>query len=253
MKELNSIIVTQIKRPETIHSRQGRYFEMKNRPYYGISFCMSGQITYTMDEKEYISDPSHVIFLPKGKNYTLYGDRTGLFPVINFDCENFVCDTVEVLPLQNPKQCITDYERIKSMFLFKENKLKIFSLFYELLNNIFVQQLPQKSVLSPVIRYIENNISDPTITNSAIARQACISEVYLRSLFLKEFNTTPKQYILDIRLQKAKQLLATQSRSITSVSEECGFSSVYHFCRIFKQKIGITPSEYSKQSINTVI
>ena len=98
-----------------------------------------------------------------------------------------------------------------------------------------------------VIEYIEKNLSDPLLSNAQLAKQVGFSEVYLRKLFLKHYGTTPKQYILDIRLQKAKQLLAETPFSVTAVAEECGFSSVFHFCRAFKQKTGMTPSEFSKR------
>ncbi|MBR3994676.1 MAG: helix-turn-helix transcriptional regulator [Clostridia bacterium] len=51
-----------------------------------------------------------------------------------------------------------------------------------------------------------------------------------------------------MRIQKAKFLLANGVLTITAISEECGFSSLYHFCRIFKEKTGFTPSEYSKNN-----
>ena len=77
-----------------------------------------------------------------------------------------------------------------------------------------------------------------------------VSEVYFRKLFLKHMNTSPKQYIIDIRLQKAKQLLAEGVFSISAISEKCGFSNPYHFCRIFKDRIGIPPLRIQKRKHN---
>jgi len=51
-----------------------------------------------------------------------------------------------------------------------------------------------------------------------------------------------------MRIQKAKSLLTNGTHTITAVSEECGFSSLYHFCRAFKEKTGMTPTEYAKDS-----
>lgn len=80
--------------------------------------------------------------------------------------------------------------------------------------------------------------------------QACrVSEVYLRKLFSKHLSTSPKQYIIDLRLQKATQLLREGALTITDISETCGFSNPYHFCRIFKEHLGITPSEYRKENL----
>ena len=67
----------------------------------------------------------------------------------------------------------------------------------------------------------------------------------MRKLFLSYYHITPKQYVLDIRIRKAKQLLCDTPFSVTAIAEECGFSSVYHFCRVFKEKTGFTPTEYA--------
>ena len=70
--------------------------------------------------------------------------------------------------------------------------------------------------------------------------------VYLRKLFAAKYNISPKQYILDTRIQKAKHLLTNSPYSITAIGTDCGFSSVYIFSRCFKGRVGLTPSEYAK-------
>ena len=100
----------------------------------------------------------------------------------------------------------------------------------------------------PAIKYIAKNYSNDALTNEILAEICNISEVYLRKLFLKHLNLTPKQYISEIRLSKAKQLLSDGILKINAISEQCGFSSSYNFSRFFKDKTGITPTEYLKQN-----
>ena len=246
MISLNDLTVTEINSIFTVHSEKGKYLHIKNREHYGISFCISGQITYTHNGKKFISSPNTVIFLPKGQSYTLCGDKEGDFPVINFECSARLCDTFAVMPLKNSTSLLNDYEYMKKMFVFGNSKLKIMSTFYDMISKINAQK--DFSIITPSIKYLENNISNPNITNKMLAKMAGISEVYFRRLFLTEYGITPKQYIIDIRIQKAKQLLGDGKRKISEVSDECGFSSVYHFCRAFKEKAGITPTEYMKQN-----
>lgn len=248
MKDFENIIITNINKPITVFSEKGRFLEMKNRPYYGLSFCAEGKIVYTSNGKEYVSDPQHIVFLPKGGNYTLRGVKQGYFPLINFDCEYFPINDFLCIPVENSDEFIKDYENLQHLFLFKMNRLKIMSFFYHLLHKIFQMELPKKNTLLPAIKYVENNIGNPNLNNDDLAREMGISEIYLRKQFLKEYGVTPKQFILHIRMEKAKQLLSDATLSVTAIAADCGFSSVYHFCRIFKQKTGITPTEYMTQN-----
>ena len=248
MLNLHDIIVTNLNEPMTVHSPKGRYFEMHDRKSYGLSFCLQGEIIYNMNGKTYSSNPGNAILLPRGGYYNLFGKKEGYFPLLNFQCEHLNCDSITVFPLQNPQSYIKDFERIQSLFLFPGNRLKILSAFYELLDKLHKEQQPNHALLSPVIAYIESHMAEPDLSNTLLARQVDISEVYLRKLFAVHLNTTPKQYILDIRIRKAKQLLADPTLSVTAIAEACGFSSLYHFCRIFKEKTGMTPTQFELQS-----
>lgn len=245
---LDTVVITDIAPPVTVHSEKGRHFEMVNRPYFGLSLCINGQITYSMNGQKYVSDKTSAILLPQGGSYSLYGDKDGVFPVINFKCENLDCHTITLFPLKNPDVCIKHYENIKKLFLFNENKLKVYSIFYDLIDSISKEQLAKQNILYPAMKYLEKNIADPQLSNTQLARQAGISEVYLRKQFLTHYNTTPKQYILDVRIEKAKQMLIDTPYKITAVSESCGFSSVYHFCREFKKRTGLTATEFAMQN-----
>ena len=67
-----------------------------------------------------------------------------------------------------------------------------------------------------------------------------------RKLFLKNLNTTPKQYISDLKFAKAKQMIKDSTYSISEIARICGFSSIHYFSRVFKEKYGITPTSYAK-------
>ncbi len=247
MDDLNRMIVTDLEQPFIVHSEKGRQLDMKNRSTYGISLCISGQITYTMDGNRIVSDPGHAILLPQGGVYSLYGDREGLFPVANFRCRDWECREIRAFPLQNPQTAIRIFENIRNLFLFNESRLKIYSAFYELLDQAFSAALPARSPLSPLIEYIETHLADPALSNSLLAKQIGTSEVYMRKLFQAYSHTSPKQFILNIRIRKAKQLLTDTASTVTAISEACGFSSLYHFCRAFKEKTGTTPSRYAAE------
>ena len=130
MNNLNKIVVTDIIDVRTVFSPKGRFEKMHNRVCYGLSFCNEGQITYTHNAKNYVSDPHHAIILPKGQSYDIRGTKTGTFPLINFDCADFLCDTMIVLPVENTDILMRDFIQMKNLFLFERSRTRVMSLFY---------------------------------------------------------------------------------------------------------------------------
>lgn len=246
MNLFKNIIVTEIQKPFTVFSKKGRTEYTKQRPFYGLSFCLSGQITYMFGDKKIVSNKNNAVILPMGATFSLHGDKEGLFPLINFKAQNFSCDSFIVIPLDDSTQHINDFNKLSDYFLREDKYLQIFSLFYHMLERLNLEQSHTQNPLYPVINYLEINISNPEITNIFLAKKLGISEVYLRKLFSVHYGTSPRQFIIDMRIQKAKSLLTNGTHTITSISEECGFSSLYHFCRAFKDKTGMTPTEYAK-------
>lgn len=248
MNVLDNIVVTDILPPIVVHSEKGRKFQKENREVFGLSLCISGQITYTINGKDFISNKNNAILLPQGASYSLFGDKEGFFPVVNFTCQNFDCKEIMVLPLDNTQSCIEKFESLKNLFLHNESNLKIYSTFYELLSKVSSENSQKHNPLDSVVKFISENIQNPELSNTELAKQIGISEVYLRKLFLAHYNITPKQYILDIRIRKAKQMLCDTPFTVAAIAEECGFSSVYHFCRVFKQRTRLTPTQYAEDN-----
>ncbi len=246
MEMFKNLVITEIEPPQIVHSEKGREFHMVDRPSYGLSLCIDGQITYTKNGKQFVSAKETAVILPKGGNYTLYGDRDGLFPLINFQCEGFTQKDILAIPLTNPQACIHTFEKLKQQAIDSTSHFQTFSLFYKLLEEITSKPQARNPLLTRAAQYIGQNLSSPALTNASIAAALDISEVYLRKLFISHLGTTPKQHILDLRIQKAKSLLTDTPLTVTAISESCGFSSIYHFSREFKKKNGITPSQYAE-------
>ena len=85
------------------------------------------------------------------------------------------------------------------------------------------------------------------ITVETLAESAEISIPYLHQLFLKHMGIPPYQHVLDLKMQKAKLLLASTGTLIKAIGFTCGFSSPESFSRSFKQHVGMTPGEYRQK------
>jgi transcriptional regulator GlxA family with amidase domain len=66
-----------------------------------------------------------------------------------------------------------------------------------------------------------------------------------RHLFKQHTGETPMNYIIRLRIDKAKQMLLRQQASTTQVALECGFTSLSHFSNVFKKLTGKSPREFT--------
>ncbi len=253
MSNLSNVTVTKIHNVSFIHKLETETFTMNSRPGFGLSFCKSGEIIYHHNEKRYTSRQNCAVILPKNATYNLECRRDGIFPLINFDSDNFNQNDFLVIPLRNAESYIKDTQKLRDMMYFPENHLKCMMLFYDILERLSNEGFYQNPFLHTVMDYIENNFCDVELDNTKLSQVCGLSESHFRKLFRESRGVSPKQYILEVRIKKAKILLRETHKSITVISDECGFASVYHFCRAFKGICSCTPTEYrSRRFVNGI-
>lgn len=100
-----------------------------------------------------------------------------------------------------------------------------------------------------IIDYLNKNY-DKNISLATLESKFFLSKTSLCKQFNKETNCTIKNYLLNIRLNKAQFYLTKTKKSILEISEICGFCSQNYFGLIFKQKIGLSPLNYRKHQQN---
>jgi transcriptional regulator GlxA family with amidase domain len=69
---------------------------------------------------------------------------------------------------------------------------------------------------------------------------------YFRKMFKKYTGIAPGQYLLQLKIMRAKELLTNSNMSIKEISYELGFHSIYYFSRLYKEKTGMKPSDLRK-------
>lgn len=94
--------------------------------------------------------------------------------------------------------------------------------------------------LSEVIRQMEANLEEP-ISPSVLAAEVGLSTRQLERLFRRYLNRSPKRYYMELRLQKARNLLMQTDMSVINVALSCGFSSPSHFSKCYRSHYDTTP------------
>jgi AraC-like DNA-binding protein len=96
--------------------------------------------------------------------------------------------------------------------------------------------------------WINDNLTNK-ITIDQMAGTACLNKFHFLSNFRQLFNTTPHQYLMERRLQKAFDLLKHQRHSVTEVCYLLGFESIGSFSNQFRKRFGISPSKLRDNQI----
>lgn len=94
--------------------------------------------------------------------------------------------------------------------------------------------------LSQVIQKMEQNIEEP-ISPSVLAKDVGMSTRQLERLFRRYLNRSPKRYYMELRLQKARNLLMQTDMSVINVALACGFASPSHFSKCYRAHYDTTP------------
>ena len=95
--------------------------------------------------------------------------------------------------------------------------------------------------------YMRNNYSQ-NISVKEIADILSISDRYLYNLFVKYEKVSPKQYLNDLKIQRACWLLKTTNHTISEVALSVGYADIFAFSKFFSVKTGMSPSEYRRDA-----
>ena len=225
-------------------------------------FTTKGTYSITIDGKEYLARPGSWFFIPAGvpHRYHNFSDQPMAKHWVHFD---IYPSTNLFLPL-NMAYCVDAEHAPKVWELFEElsrigdsknltDRLKVKAILLNLIAEYLnlagkekVEVYSEKDEeLRNVLSYINENFKRNLTTNELAAICHMHPTHFIRAFKLK-MAQTPHQYVMDIRMGYARQLLDESELSIVEISEEIGFYDIAHFSKVFKRHFSMSPSEYRK-------
>ena len=103
----------------------------------------------------------------------------------------------------------------------------------------------ENEIIRRAQQFISGHIREK-LTVPVVARHVDVSPSYLTALFRKNLQISPGEYIRRVKLQESKQMIREDNMNFTEIAAVLQYSTVHHFSRQFKDKFGITPTEYAK-------
>lgn len=102
-----------------------------------------------------------------------------------------------------------------------------------------------KLFLKQLDKFIEQHLTDGDLDIARLVRTTLVSRAKLYALVKSLTGCTPNEYFRNYKLDKAAVMLKTGRKTVSEVSDECGFSSIAYFSRTFKKRFGVSPKDYS--------
>jgi AraC family transcriptional regulator len=102
------------------------------------------------------------------------------------------------------------------------------------------------ATLNRVLDHIEENLGGE-LRMTELAKLAHLSAAYFFHSFRRAVGISPARYLSNRRVEQAKQLMLRTDRSLAQIAHECGFYDQPHFNRVFRRRVGTTPTAWRRE------
>lgn len=145
----------------------------------------------------------------------------------------------EGIRLRKDMEKAGNLEQLKS--LYSEHLTALYRLYVA-----YSETKNHRAMVSELKTYIEENFENPDLSLKHISDRFHISAKYASYLFKEEFNLKFVDFIVNLRMERAQELLAETDETIQNISIRVGYANSITFGRVFKRIVGVTPGDYRK-------
>jgi len=221
----------------------------------GFVIPLSGKAQYEVNNSSYILD-KQVVFHAGGSmplSKKVLSDEPWKYILLHYQCTNEGCPLKQSLLCKHYSVPLTpkQHELVASIALEiwtlskKSEKflnLRLKTLFFQLVETIFIYSDAEESVCS-IKDYIDRNFHKK-ISIEEFAEKFQMDTKSFSYQFKKEVGLSPKQYIMESRLNLAKELIEKGGYRISEISNKVGYDDALYFSRAFKKYVGKSPKQY---------
>lgn len=220
----------------------GGAFTVGPREYGALTFRIRGTASITVDGTEYTVNPGEILYLPQGLPYTARYSDTDMVAI------HFVTAGLDPVPeVYSAESTHETFLQICRLWQTKQQGYEVYalSLLYQIFGLIGDAETKNSvpSCFLEAISYIHEHFRDSALTADRICRHSGISQTAFRLLFQKHYGKTPLEYITALRLEQARNLIASGA-PIETAALDSGFNDPKYFARTVKKHFGCTPRDW---------
>ena len=229
----------------------GHIFGPNIRFYHLVHFVVSGKGWFSNGEKRYDLTKGQIFIIRPNQLYTYGADIEDPWHYrwIGFtsrlDLSGILSDDVVSIP-----ECDYLFRMMVDADSFAAGKeYYLCAKVYELFSLLIKRSVPSdtwQSYIEIAKNYIEVNYNNPDLSISQIAENLNLDRSYFSTIFKRQTGKSPQTYLMDLRLNKAAEMLIMKVMKANEVGRACGYNDPYHFSKAFKKKFNVSPSGYGK-------
>lgn len=225
-------------------------YEVAPRSHHSLSYRIEGENILCDENTKITSNTRTLTFVPMGKAYTHHIITPSEQIVAHFTTRDNISDTFEnfSLPLHCAIDCLFHSLYNRWELVQRENDVQCMSIFYNILALIAKNIAPRDSLkdklLYDSVAYMHAHYRESDFNITTLYEQTYITPAYYRRIFNEAYGCSPIQYLKNLRINYAKQLLHNGYHTIAEIAELSGFSASTYFSYEFKKMTGYTPSQY---------
>lgn len=226
----------------------------KNRKAHGLAIFLDGDRTFHFDGKKFKVTKNTIVYFPKGSNYTIKNKILSDCYAINFQMLDDTVFEPFAFKIKNPNLFLESFKNSVKIWAKKSSGYdsKVKSELYNIIYNMqseFNIPYSNSNIIQPAIDFIHSNYYKENISITYLSALCNISTVHLSNTFTKVFAMPPLKYINNLKMTRAKELLASGMYTVNEACFLSGYNDESYFSREFKKHFNITPSEYKKNPI----
>ena len=227
------------------------------RHHYLLVLVENGEaVLYIKNRKIPFSKGDVLVMFPGERiHYKANGDWSIKWLGVNGSYADKVFDIIKVTPY-HPVFTPKEYKRLSDVASYIYDlkydnsdyiKCKTQSLLYEFFSLLLAENNTQTSsdAVDGAINIIKYNFNYK-LNIKKIANAYFLDSAYFSRLFKKETGLSPKKYILNLRIEKAKDLLTSTNYSVKEISTTVGYADSLYFSKTFLKETGFSPTQYRK-------
>ena len=224
-----------------------------DRQGHGLAFHLSGIKVYEFDDGRKITvGANELIYLPKHSTYEVTSRELGDCYAINFDISEEISLAPFAVKIKNQAFVLDHFKTSKKAWEQKLNgynlkcKADMYNIIYTMQKEYFTEYLSKRKleIIKPAVEYIHSEYTHRLLSVDELSDMCGITPEYFRKIFKINYGISPIQYINNLKISHAKELLRSGMYSVSEAAFQSGYADLSHFSREFKKAVGTSPKTF---------